>query len=184
MIIGPGSPHLPIQFASGNPAQQANNGASDTAPDKSVTITIKASDVNVSEGDRSNNSAQVSLSTPTKELQAEVTREQTARVIGIRSLNKALGQVVNTSNPVQPSVARAIGASADADDLLAIASSLNQTKLANTYLAVKQNGTPGVQASGVPPQTIGIDSPASGTDLYNQAVDSRIRQTLVFSVFV
>ncbi|GAA5317117.1 MAG: hypothetical protein AseanaTS_23210 [Candidatus Pelagadaptatus aseana] len=143
---------------------------SEPAPRLSIEIT--PSEDNVSTGDRSNNSATITLETPNLSISREVTRQEVADNAEDRS-QQALARAALGIDQPGP-VARATLRNADLDnsDIETLAVARNQQNLANTYLNIAQpddNTNSGASSS----------NPA--VELANEAIDARTRQTLLFS---
>lgn len=84
----PVSTYNPYSTTGGQNSAPAKEGESD----KKLTIEITPGEDNVSSGDKSQNKAQISITTPDKELEFEVSREQVFNAVERRSLKKAVTQ--------------------------------------------------------------------------------------------
>ncbi len=84
----PVSTYNPYSTTGNLNSAQAKEGESD----KKLTIEITPGEDNVSSGDKSQNTAQISITTPDKELEFEVNREQVFNAVERRSLKKAVTQ--------------------------------------------------------------------------------------------
>ena len=134
--------------------------------EKGVVIEITPSEGNVTAGDRSNNSATVSITTPNREASTEISREQFFNGVERRALQNTLtgaGGVPQT-NP----------------ELAALGF---QQSLATTYAASYSNALNPANSSNSSLYSPApySSSPANGAALYNQAVNTYIKQTLFFS---
>lgn len=142
------------------------NEPSDQKPGQGVVIEIKPTEGNVSQGDRSSNSATVSITTPNREASTEITREQFFNGVERRALQNSL---TGTGGIAQP------------DPELA---ALNfQKSLAQTYAASYTNSLNPYNSTGSSSYSPAPYSaaPANGAALYNQALDTYVKQTLFFS---
>lgn len=144
-------------------------------PDEStpaVTLTITPGANNVSEGDRSQNTAKISLTTPNREITAEVTRENALSA----AVRKAQLDAINPGN--DPDIIRTSlllkNAGVEVDDLRELAGALYSRKQINQYIGA----IPGLS----PISTNSNDSSSTtAAELYGQAQSSYIKQTLFFS---
>ena len=155
-----------------NTAQQRPQQVTGTQ-NNGVTIQVKPSDTNVKSGDRSNNSLEVSVTTEKTQVSTEVSREQALSGLERQLQKRVIDQATGGNSPnTSRLAARAIQNTeinpAKVNDL---ASVRNQKKLAETYLNVATDTNPSSNSV----------SSTDGAALYNQAINSRIKQTLFFS---
>ena len=161
-----------------NSSLQSNAQGAPAAPTSGVVIEIKPGESNVSEGNRSQNTLEVSISTAARQLSTEVTREQAIAGVEQRIQKKAVKQALGGPSIVGGSNALLVVAAQSGEvgsgELKDLSSALYQRKLAQTYLSVYQNGV----ASG----NGNSNSPASsGVELASQASNAIIKQTLFFA---
>ncbi len=160
------------------PPQQGVQQAQETTPESGVTIELRRGDDNVTSGDRSQNTLEISVTTPNNRVSTEITREQGAQLVERRLQLNALESLAggNSNDPNALAVAALRSGLVDSSDLTQVAIARNQQQLAQSYLeASTGNNTGGVQP-GVPaaPTTDPVQ-------LANNAVDAYVRQTLFFS---
>jgi len=156
-------------------SRRLSQGPANT-PDSSARIEITAGEENVSSGDRSNNSVNVSITTPAREASTIITREQATNQLETRFQNQAINNVASINTGVNQFALSALqNSNADSGGLENFLTVRNQQRLAQTYL----NATPtnNTQASTITP-TLNINN---GANIYNQAADAYIQQTLFFS---
>lgn len=157
---------------------QANNRRSEEVEnsERGVVIEIQPSEGNVSDGDRSQNTAEISITTTNNQFAAEVSREQffngVERRLTENTLDNALGNSPTSSLPLSPEAAA-----------LSFQSSLLQTYSASTQYANNLNaiGTESSPYNASNPSGPSSQQASNAVAAYNEAVDSYINQTLFFS---
>lgn len=172
MFIPATSPSLLVKSTG-----QANSKAAATG----ISIEIGAGEDNVSSGDRSNNTAELSVTTPNRQVSAEISREQVVNGLESRSQQQAISQLTSAngrqgSNPLTR--AALLSSDISGDDLSDIATIRRQRQLLNTYVnATPQNNNTSLNNDASNNAT----SANKGGSLYNNAVDAYVKQTLFFS---
>ena len=140
-----------------------------------IVIEIQPSEDNVDAGNRSGNSANVTITTASREVSTSVSREQAIDGLDRRFQRQAINQL-DSNQGINPLRLRALQQSnINADDVSEIATLRRQRELANTFLTNSAANT--VQNPG----NSGNATGNTGTDLYINAVNAYIRQTLLFS---
>lgn len=140
-----------------------------------IVIEIQPSEDNVDAGNRSGNSANVTITTASREVSTSVSREQAIDGLNRRFQRQAINQL-DSNQGINPLRLRALQQSnINADDVSEIATLRRQRELANTFLTNSAANT--VQNPG----NSGNATGNTGTDLYINAVNAYIRQTLLFS---
>ena len=130
----PVSAYNPYSTAGNLNSAQAKEGGSD----KKLTIEITPGEGNVSSGDKSQNTAQISITTPDKELAFEVSREQVFNAVERRSLKKAVTQPGNQGlSPLAKAVALESGA-LDSPEARALATAKMAQDKIDTYSKATQ----------------------------------------------
>lgn len=140
-----------------------------------VVIDIQPSEDNVEIGDRSSNTAEVSITTPSREASRSVSREQAIDGLDRRLQRQVINQL-NTSQGISQFALRALQQiDTNFEDISEVSTLLHQRELANTYLnASSANSLPNTSN---PDNTAGNN----GAAIYNNAVNAYIKQTLLFS---
>ena len=141
----------------------------------SYSLVIEPGENNVAEGDKSNNTATITLTTPKREASVEVSREQAFDFIALRAQRKALLSYLSPQPSGSPLVKLAVLNNADIEqgDVAPLAEELFKRKRLQTYADVVTGNTSNNQP--------GYSAPSTGVDIYNNAVDAYIKQTLFFS---
>lgn len=127
-----------------------------------IVIEIKPGEDNVSSGDKSKNTAQISITTPNRELEAEVSREGVFNAVERRTYRKMANQALGGDQDNNSLIKRALAVKSGVVD------KENLEELA--YLKVKKDQ---IQTSST--QT------SSPLQQYNDAKNSYMKQQLVFS---
>ena len=163
-----------------NSSSQSNAQGAPAAPTSGVVIEIKPGESNVSEGNRSQNTLEVSISTAARQLSTEVTREQAIAGVEQRIQKKAVKQalggpsIVGGSNPLLLVAAKS--GEVGNGELKDLGGALYQRKVAQTYLSIYQNGISSGNGNS------SSNSPASsGVELASQASNAYIKHTLFFA---
>ncbi len=112
------------------PTGQAANSQEKNGDDSNkIVIEVTPGEDNVDSGDRSQNTAVISITTPNREKEVEVSREQVFNAVGFQVKKNAVGNVVNGSGNGKNPIASAI-----------IADNLDEASLEElAYLKLKTN---------------------------------------------
>ena len=156
-----------------NLGQQSSSSAS-----RGLTIEFRPGANNVNSGNRSDNTVEVTVTTPNRQATTEVSREQLIGYTENRLQQRALDSVAgdNTRDPALLGLAAVRSGAISSSDLNQVATARNQQQLAEAYLgAAGGTNQGGYQApSNQGPTTDPVQ-------IANNAVDAYIRQTLFFS---
>jgi hypothetical protein len=87
---------LPVQAYNYTPQQTGERLNQDDG--KKIVIEVKPGEDNVSSGDRSDNTATISITTPNRELEAQISREQLFNVVERRTKQKQIDQVLGSGS--------------------------------------------------------------------------------------
>ena len=155
-----------------------NRTQSSTSPETGVRIEFKPGEDNVSSGNRSGNTLEVSISTPARQASTEVTRQQVTDRLETRLQKKALNQLSNGATDLRPLARKALVENTDinSSDIKQLATLRNQQRLAETYLNATPNNSNQANTT-----VTNVAASNNGANIYNQAVDAYVKQTLFFS---
>lgn len=152
-------------------AQQGVQPTEAKDPAKKVSLEIAPNENNVSSGDKSQNSAQVQLTTPSDEFATELTRQEAVSSIQFRLTQNALDQsgVVNgtDSNPVRNAALIEAGA-LENETVQNLAEGQQANNLIDTYQSSAENALYNDQGA-----------EESSQQQFNQASEAYIKQSLL-----
>ena len=173
--------HIPSSAPSNTFSQGSSSLSSNTT--QGVVIEIKPGAGNTPEGDRSDNVAEISVTTPNKTLSTEVSREQFVSGIERRAQKQALEQLTGgNSVSVNPLLlAAAKNGNIDTEQVGDLATVLYQRRLAQTYVNAYQGNSSSLYSPTPSTSNIGLASTKPTVDFVNQATNAYIKQTLFFS---
>jgi len=167
---------LPNTFSQGSSSLSSNTT-------QGVVIEIKPGADNTSEGDRSKNVAEISVTTPNKTLSTEVSREQFVSSIERRAQKQALEQLTaGNSVSVNPLLlAAAKNGDIDTEQISDLSSALYQRRVAQSYVNAYQGNTGSLYSPSPSNNNVGFSSNNPTVNFVNQATNAYIKQTLFFS---
>ena len=144
------------------------------ANEPALTVEITPNENNTDTGDRSQNSVDVVVTTPNAQRSAEVTREQAVNRLETRLLRN----VVGGGNTISPAQALLLSQAdqLNTDGLEDIYNLRRQQALVSAYLGGSPNNSNSTPSIGLSP-----NQPAGPQQLYNNALDAYIKQTIFFS---
>ncbi len=172
----------------GNNYYSASTKALQTSPvppiqddQNKIVIEIKPGEDNVSSGDKSKNTAQISITTPNRELEAEVSREGVFNAVEKRTYrkmaNQALGGGQNNNSLIKGALAVKSGV-VDKENLEELAYLTVKKDQIQTYSTATQNSPYGTTNTGQQASSTQTSSPLQQ---YNDAKNSYMKQQFVFS---
>ncbi|MCP3943019.1 MAG: hypothetical protein GY710_16240 [Desulfobacteraceae bacterium] len=139
-----------------------------------IVIEIKPGEDNVSSGDKSQNTAQISITTPDKEMEVQVSREEAFNVVERRTelkmAEEVLGGTSNNNHLIAGALAVKSGA-VDSEELEELA----YLKVKEDQIQTYANATNDTQQQNNSSQT------SSPLQQYNDAQNAYMKQQLVFS---
>lgn len=149
-----------------------------TAVSKSISLVVVPGEGNVDDGDKSKNTAQITLAAPKKEVSAEISREQAFDFVGLISQRKALLSYLSPqpSGSVPLKIAALKNSGIEKGDAAPLAEELITRKQIQAYYNGVNTLIDNDKNSGS-----NNTAPSNDVDLYNKAVDVYIKQTLFFS---
>ncbi len=151
-------------------------------PDK-IVIEIKAGEDNVSSGDKSQNIAQISITTPNRELTAEVSREQAFNAIERRTYQNMVKQALGGGSSDNSLIKGALAVNSgkiDSENLAKLAYLNVKKDQIETYSNATQNSPYGSSTSGQQNSS----SETSPLQQLNDAKNAHMKQEFVFSKIV
>lgn len=176
------SSYTPLQTTAAS--QLRSNQQSEST--SGVIIEIAPGSDNVKSGDRSKNTADISVTTPKASFSTEVSREQTINAVEKKIQKNTLQQLTGNNNGGANLllVATLKSDAVDTQQLNGLGEAIYQNKLAKTYInAYQGNSISTYTPSNSYNNSFNSSKSASndGIGLANQAVDAYIKQTLFFS---
>jgi hypothetical protein len=175
-----------MQITSNIPAHSTSLSPATSDKTNSIVIEISPGANNVDSGDRSKNTAEISVTTPNKSSSTEISREQTVNAVERRIQKNALQQLGGSNNSFSnPLLVSAVKSGAiDSEQLDGIGTALYQRRIAQTYINAYQTSLSGLYSPATPNNNSlspAGSSSGTGVNLANQAVNAYIKQTLFFS---
>ncbi len=149
---------------------------------KGITIEITPGENNVDSGDRSQNTAVISVTTPENELQAEVTREQVFDTVERRHYKKLADQALGNDSSDRTLLKAAAVKNAEgleASDIYQAAYLNVKQDQIDTYRTATENSIYNNDSSSSSSSQNNDD--LSGAQAYNEAKNAYMKQEFVFS---
>lgn len=166
---------------------QANNGVvnaneDDNDDSKKIVIEVTPGDDNVDSGDRSQNTATISITTPNQERKLEVSREQVFTAVERQAKRNVIDNAVNgpggSSNPVKSAV---ISNNLESENLEELAYLKVKTNQIETFTAATQNNSSSGSTDNSGNTTTAQDYKDSPAYQLNDAKSAYLKQQFVFS---
>jgi hypothetical protein len=151
-----------------------NQGKADS---NKIVIEIKPGENNVSSGDKSKNTAQVTIQTPTNEFSAEISREQAVGALERRAIQKTIQAATGGSSGNNAPLKKALLVNSgilEDDDLANLAYARQKQNQIDIYTQTTQNN----QQNTTPPDN--SSQSQSGLQAYNDAKKAYAKQTFIF----
>lgn len=172
----------PISSPTAAPYSNVNNTQNQQVENpQKIVIEVTSGEKNVTSGDRSNNTAQISITTPNRESEFEISREHAFNALEIRAQKKILNQAIGQPSGNSPLVKRAAIAQSgvveneNLEELAYLKVKKDQVQIAQNVSASNSSGNINEGSSGNSSQT----TPPLAQ--LNEAQDAYMKQQLVFS---
>ncbi len=165
------------------PATSAVRTETEENEKKGITIEITPGENNVDSGDRSQNTAVISVTTPENEFQAEVTREQVFDTVERRHYKKLADQALGNDNSDRTLLKATAVQNAEGlepyDIYQAAYMNVKQDQI-DTYRTATENSIYNNDSSSSSSSSQGTDD-LSGVQAYNEAKNAYMKQDFIFS---
>ena len=174
------------QAQSNNSKSQAESTKPQNTEQPSVIIELSKGKDNVEQGSKSQNTLEVNVKTPNKEVQLEVSRSQAVDLVERRITKNAINAYTGNNNDSKTSPVKAAAIKSnniDSSDLEELATLKNKKKQADYFMAANQttNTNYGSSSSSNMYSNSNTNQPQNMLSEVNQAMKAYTKQTLFFS---
>jgi hypothetical protein len=173
----------PIYPSYSTPANSTVQTKPEESEQKGITIEITPGENNVDSGDRSQNTAVLSITTPENELQAEVTREGIFDVVERRNYNKLADQAFgndDSGNTLRKAAVVQNSEELEPYDIQQAAYLKVKQDQIDTYRTATENSIYNDDSSSSSSSSQNDDD-SSGAQAYNEAKNAYMKQDFIFS---